>query len=139
MAKKIIQEYGINYEETFTFVACLTTMCSFLFTVAVIHQWSIFQMDVKKMSSLMVIFQRKYICSLFLVLNILLGRYVASSILFVASNKPFVPSLRNFTPLKAALVFFSSAYEFALFTHRSKKGTTLLFYVDDMIITYDDS
>uniref|UniRef100_A0A2N9FH94 Reverse transcriptase Ty1/copia-type domain-containing protein n=1 Tax=Fagus sylvatica TaxID=28930 RepID=A0A2N9FH94_FAGSY len=46
VAKGYAQEYGTDYEETFAPVARITSVRSLL-TIAAIHQWPLFQMDVK--------------------------------------------------------------------------------------------
>ena len=46
VAKGFTQEYGIDYEETFAPVACLSSICTLLVVVAS-RQWKLFQMDVK--------------------------------------------------------------------------------------------
>ncbi|GKV47642.1 hypothetical protein SLEP1_g54522 [Rubroshorea leprosula] len=46
VVKGLTLEYGINYEETFTLVAHLTSTCSLL-TIITIRRWKLFQMDVK--------------------------------------------------------------------------------------------
>ena len=46
VAKVFTQEYGINYEETFTLVACISFVRALLAVVAA-RKWDIFQMDVK--------------------------------------------------------------------------------------------
>ena len=46
VAKGFTQEYGIDYEETFTPVARLSSVCTLL-AVAASRQWKLFQMDVK--------------------------------------------------------------------------------------------
>jgi hypothetical protein len=46
VAKGYAQEYGIDYEETFAHVARITSVRSLL-AIAVVHQWPLFQMDVK--------------------------------------------------------------------------------------------
>jgi len=46
IAKGFTQEYGIDYEENFAPVACLTSVRC-LIDVAVIHRWPLYQMDMK--------------------------------------------------------------------------------------------
>ena len=46
VAKGFTQEYGIDYEETFTPVACISSVRAFL-AVATASKWDLFQMDVK--------------------------------------------------------------------------------------------
>ena len=46
VAKVFTQEYGINYEETFTLVACISFVRALL-AVATASKWDLFQMDVK--------------------------------------------------------------------------------------------
>ena len=46
IAKGFTQEYGIDYEETFAHVACLTSVRC-LIIVAVVRRWPLYQMDVK--------------------------------------------------------------------------------------------
>ncbi|WVZ71374.1 hypothetical protein U9M48_019966 [Paspalum notatum var. saurae] len=45
---------------------------------------------------------------------------------------------QRFASVVTAAGFSASAYDLALFVHTSSRGRTLLFYVDDMIITGDD-
>ena len=45
-AKSFIQEYGIDYKETFAPVARISSVCAFLVVVAA-SKWDFFQMDVK--------------------------------------------------------------------------------------------
>ena len=49
VAKGFTQEYGIDYEETFAFVAHLTSVRC-LIVLAVVHHWPLYQMDVKNAS-----------------------------------------------------------------------------------------
>ena len=46
VAKGFTQKYGIDYEETFTHVAHLTSIRC-LIAVATVHRWSFYQIDVK--------------------------------------------------------------------------------------------
>ena len=46
VAKSFTQEYGIDYEETFSSVAHLTSVRC-LIVVAAVHRWPLYQMDVK--------------------------------------------------------------------------------------------
>ena len=46
VAKGFTEEYGIDYEETFAPVACISSVHALL-TVASASKWDIFQMDVK--------------------------------------------------------------------------------------------
>jgi hypothetical protein len=46
VAKGYFQQYGMDYEETFSSIAKMTTICTF-FAVASICQWHISQLDVK--------------------------------------------------------------------------------------------
>jgi len=46
VAKRYTQEYGMDYEETFSLVTKMTIVRT-LIVVAFIFQWKIFQMDVK--------------------------------------------------------------------------------------------
>jgi hypothetical protein len=46
VAKGFAREYGIDYEETFVLVARITYVRSLL-VIVVVHQWPLFQMNVK--------------------------------------------------------------------------------------------
>ena len=46
VAKGFTQEYGIDYEETFALVACISSIRALL-VVAATSKWDLFQMDVK--------------------------------------------------------------------------------------------
>ena len=46
VAKRYAQEYEIDYEETFTPVTHITFIRSLL-AIAAVHQWALFQMNVK--------------------------------------------------------------------------------------------
>ena len=46
VAKDFTQEYVIDYEETFTLVACISSVHALL-AIAAANKWDLFQMDVK--------------------------------------------------------------------------------------------
>ena len=137
IAKGFTQEYGIDYEEIFAPVACISSVRALL-AVAATNKWDLFQMDVK---------------------NVFLNGDLSEEFymqpppgLSVESNK--VCHLRRalyglkqaprvwfakFSSTISCLGYIASHYDSALFLRRTDKGTILLLlYVDDMIITDDD-
>ena len=137
VAKGFTEEYGIDYEETFAPVACISSVRAFL-TVAGASKWDIFQMDLK---------------------NTFLNGDLSEEVymqphpgLSVESNK--VCHLRRalyglkqapqtwfakFSSTISRLGYMASHYDSVLFLRRTDKGTILLLlYMDDMIITGDD-
>ncbi|GKV27325.1 hypothetical protein SLEP1_g36510 [Rubroshorea leprosula] len=137
VAQDFMQEYGINYEETFALVARLTTIHSLL-TIVAICKWKLFQMDVK---------------NAFLNGDLEEEVYMKPPLgLTPPSNKVcrlrramygLKQSPRAWFPKFSSTVsefgFTSSPHDTALFVHKSAQGTVLLLiYVDDMIITGDD-
>ena len=137
VAKGFIQEYGIDYEETFTPVACISSVRALL-AVAAARKWDLFQMDVK---------------------NAFLNGELSEEVYMqpppsvsVDSNKVYhlrraLYSLKQaprawfvkFSSTIFRLGYTTSPYDSALFLHRTDKGTILLLlYVDDMIIIGDD-
>uniref|UniRef100_A0A7N2LS35 Integrase catalytic domain-containing protein n=1 Tax=Quercus lobata TaxID=97700 RepID=A0A7N2LS35_QUELO len=137
VAKGFTQEYEIDYEETFTSVARISSVRALL-AVAAASKWDLFQMDVK---------------------NAFLNRDLSEEVsmqhlpgLSVDSNK--VCYLRSalyglkqapwawfakFSSTISRLGYMASQYDSALFLRRTDKDTILLLlYVDDMIITGDD-
>ncbi|GJX59951.1 retrovirus-related pol polyprotein from transposon TNT 1-94 [Tanacetum coccineum] len=138
VAKCCAQEYGMDYEETFAPVAKMTTVRT-LIAVASSCKWKIFQLDVKNAF-----------------LNGDLNEEVFMTPPPGVSHKPGeVCKLRKalyglkqaprawyekFATVVTSLGFVSSHHDSALFVKHSSAGRILLsLYVDDMIITGDDS
>ena len=138
VAKRYAQEYGINYEETFAHVTRITFVHSLLAIVAV-HQWPLFQMDVKNAFLNSDLTEEVYMqappgysdcpnkvclfrCALY-------GLKQAPRTWFA-----------KFSSIVHKFGFSSSSHDTALFIIcRSNKGMILLLlYVDDMIITGND-
>jgi hypothetical protein len=142
VARGFTQEYGVDYEETFAPVARLSFVRALL-AVAASRHWSISQMDVKNAF-----------------LNAFLNGYLSEEVymqpppgLFSPPNK--VCRLRRvlyglkqapqawfakFSVTVSQLGYSISSYDSALFICRTDRGIILLLlYVDDMIITGDDS
>ncbi|WVZ87307.1 hypothetical protein U9M48_033964 [Paspalum notatum var. saurae] len=117
-------EHGRDYDETFAPVAHVTTVRTLL-VVASIREWSISQLDVKN--------------------AFLNGGGLYATTPGYSIPKGMVCHLRRawfqrFAYVVTAAGFSPSAHDPALFIHTSSRGRTLLLlYVDDMIITGDDS
>ena len=137
VAKGYAQEYGIDYEEIVAPVAYITSVCSLL-AIAAVHQWPLFQMDVK---------------------NVLLNGDLIEEVYMQAPssysdcpNKVFLLRRALYSLKQAPQAWFakfsntvhqfglsSSLHYTTLFIRRSDQGMILLLlYVDDMIITGDD-
>ncbi|GKV01836.1 hypothetical protein SLEP1_g14354 [Rubroshorea leprosula] len=131
------QEYGIDYEETFAPVACLTTVRSLL-VIAAIQKWKVFQMDVKNSFLNGDLTEEVYmkpppsldhpphkVCKL---RRALYGLKQSLRAWFA-----------KFSAIVSEFGFSSSPYGTALFIRKIAQGMILLLlYVDDMIITRDD-
>jgi hypothetical protein len=137
VAKGYAQEYGIDYEETFAPVARITSVRSLL-AIAAVHQWPLFQMDVKNAFLNGELTEEVYMqappgysdCSdkVCLLRRALYGLKQAPRAWFA-----------KFSSIVHQFGFSSSSHDTALFIRRSDKGMILLLlYVDDMIITGDD-
>ncbi|CAL5387066.1 unnamed protein product [Camellia sinensis] len=138
VAKGFNQEYGIDYEETFSPVTRLTSVRSLL-AVATARHWGLFQMDVKNaflnghlLEEVYMqpppgsTFQPHQVCKL---QRALYGLKQAPRAWFAT----FSSTILDFG-------FTSSSYDSALFIRTTAHGTTLLLlYVDDMIITGNDT
>lgn len=138
VAKGFAQEYGMDYEETFAPVAKMTSV-RVLIAVASSRQWDISQMDVK---------------------NAFLNGDLKEEVYMVAPPgvshapgqvcrlKKALYGLKQaprawyerFSNVVTSLGFTSSPHDSALFVRLTSAGRILLLlYVDDMIITGDDS
>uniref|UniRef100_A0A2N9HZ71 CCHC-type domain-containing protein n=2 Tax=Fagus sylvatica TaxID=28930 RepID=A0A2N9HZ71_FAGSY len=137
VAKGYAQEYGIDYEETFAPVARITSVRSLL-AIAVVHQWPLFQMDVKNAFLNGDLTEEVYMQAppgysdcpdkVCLLRRALYGLKQAPRAWFA-----------KFSSIVHQFGFSSSSHDTALFIRRSDKGMILLLlYVDDMIITGDD-
>uniref|UniRef100_A0A2N9IAK3 CCHC-type domain-containing protein n=1 Tax=Fagus sylvatica TaxID=28930 RepID=A0A2N9IAK3_FAGSY len=137
VAKGYAQEYGIDYKETFAPVARITSVRSLLAIVAV-HQWPLFQMDVKNAFLNGDLTEKVYMQAppgysdcpdkVCLLRRALYGLKQAPRAWFA-----------KFSSIVHQFGFSSSSHDTALFIRRSDKGMILLLlYVDDMIITGDD-
>ena len=138
IVKGFTQEYGIDYEETFAPVACFTSVRC-LIVVATVHHWPLYQMDVK---------------NVFLNGDLQEEVYMQPSLGYTHSGCQVCHICRALYGLKQALQawfekfssvvaqqgFTSSPNDTTLFVRRSFASITLIFlYVNDMIITRDDS
>uniref|UniRef100_A0A2N9G7D2 Integrase catalytic domain-containing protein n=1 Tax=Fagus sylvatica TaxID=28930 RepID=A0A2N9G7D2_FAGSY len=137
VAKGYAQEYGIDYEETFAPVARITSVRSLL-AIAAVHQWPLFQMDVKNVFLNGDLTEEVYMQAppgysdcpdkVCLLRRALYGLKQAPRAWFA-----------KFSSIVHQFGFSSSSHDTALFIRRSDKGMILLLlYVDDMIITGDD-
>uniref|UniRef100_A0A2N9I658 Reverse transcriptase Ty1/copia-type domain-containing protein n=1 Tax=Fagus sylvatica TaxID=28930 RepID=A0A2N9I658_FAGSY len=137
VAKGYAQEYGIDYEETFAPVARITSVRSLL-AITAVHQWPLFQMDVKNAFLNGDLTKEVYMQAppgysdypdkVCLLRRALYGLKQAPRAWFA-----------KFSSIVHQFGFSSSSHDTALFIRRSDKGMILLLlYVDDMIITGDD-
>uniref|UniRef100_A0A2N9HM45 Uncharacterized protein n=1 Tax=Fagus sylvatica TaxID=28930 RepID=A0A2N9HM45_FAGSY len=135
--KGYAQEYGIDYEETFASVARITSVRSLL-TIATVHQWPLFQMDIKNAFLNGDLTKEVYMQAplgysecpdkVCLLCRALYGLKQAPRAWF-----------GKFSSIVHQFGFSSSPHDTTLFIRRSDKGMILLLlYVDDMIITGDD-
>ena len=86
VAKGFTQEYGIDYEETFTPVARISSVRALLAVAATI-KWDIFQMEEVK----------KFICNLLLISLLNQTRFVTFDVHFIVLNKLHELGLPNST------------------------------------------
>jgi hypothetical protein len=138
VARGFTQEYGVDYEETFAPVARLSFVCALL-AIAASRHWSLSQMDVKNAFLNGDLSEEVYmqpplglssppnkVCRL---CRALCGLKQAPRAWFA-----------KFSTNVSHLGYSISSYDSALFIHRTGRGIILLLlYVDDMIITGNDS
>ena len=138
VAKGFTQEYGIDYKETFAPVARLTS-ARCLIAVATVRRWPLYQMDVKNAFLNGDLHEEVY-------MQLPPGYphsgsqvYHLCCALYGLKQAPRV-WFEKFSSVVARQGFTSSPHDTALFVRRSSTGITfILLYVDDMIITKDDS
>ncbi|KAH0648566.1 hypothetical protein KY285_033814 [Solanum tuberosum] len=133
------QEYGVDYEETFTPVAKMTTVRTII-AIAASQNWSLYQMDVK---------------NAFLHGDLKEDIYMKPPLGLFSSPTSDVCKLKRslyglkqaprawFDKFRSTLLQFSfeqSKYDSSLFLRKTSTGCVLLLvYVDDIIITGTDS
>ena len=112
IAKGFTQEYGIDYEETFAHVACLTSVRC-LFAVVVVHRWPFYQMDVKNVF-LNGDFQEEVYMQPPQTILIQAIKFVAFIVLFMASSRLLGLGLKSLAQLLLSRVSLSP-HDIALF------------------------
>ncbi|XP_026384497.1 uncharacterized protein LOC113280067 [Papaver somniferum] len=131
-------EYGIDYEETFTPVARMTTVRALIF-VASARNWNLHQMDVKNEFLHGELQEEVYMRPPPGLAH--LPNQVCRLRKALYGLKQ--PSLAWFEKFSTAVIrhgYTQSPYDSTLFTKSSDKGMVLLLiYVDDMVITGDDT
>ena len=138
VAKGFTQEYGIDYEETFAPVARLISIRC-LIAVAAVRHWPLYQMDVKNAFLNGDLHEKVYMQPPLVYPH--LGNQVCRlRRAFYGLKQAPRAWFEKFSSVVAQQGFTSSPHDTALFVRRSSTGITLiLLYVDDMIITGDDS
>ena len=135
--KGYAQEYGIDYEETFASVARITSVRSLL-AIATIHQWPLFQMDIKNAFLNGDLTKEVYMQAPLGYLECPDKVCLLRRALYGLKQAPRA-WFGKFSSIVHQFGFSSNPHDTTLFIRRSDKGMILLLlYVDDMIITGDD-
>jgi hypothetical protein len=137
VAKGYAQEYGIDYEETFAPVTCIISVRSLL-AIAAVHQWPLFQMDVKNVFLNGDLTEEVYMQTPPGYSNCPDKACFLRRALYVLKQAPRA-WFAKFSSIVHQFSFSSSPLDTTLFIRRSDMGMILLLlYVDDMIITGND-
>ena len=137
VAKGYAQEFGIDYEETFAPIAHITYVCSLL-AIATVHQWPLFQMDVKNSFLNGDLIEEMYMQAPPGYLDYL-DKVCFLRHAFYGLKQASRAWLAKFSTTVHQFGFSSSSHDTTLFIRQSDKGMILLLiYVDDMIITGND-
>ena len=135
--KRFTKEYGIDYEETFAPIACISSVRALL-AVVVASKWDLFQIDAKSAFINGDLSKEVYMQpppGLSVELNKVCHIRHALYGLKQAPRAWFA----KFNSTISRLGYMANHYDSALFLRRTDKGTILLLlYVDDMIITGDN-
>jgi hypothetical protein len=136
VARGFQQEQGRDYDETFAPFDHMTTIHTLL-VVASVREWSISQLDVKNVLLKGELRKNVYMRPPpgYSVSDGMVCHFHRS--LYGLKQAPRA-WLQHFASMVTAAGFSTSTHDLPLFVHVSPCGRTLLFYVDDMIITGDD-
>lgn len=127
------QGYGIDYEETFALVAKMTIVHTLL-AITSVHQWRLFQLDVKNIFLHGDLFEEVYMQPPPDLSTLPLHVYRLCKAIYGLKQAPRAWFERS------VKLFLILIFRYALYVRASPLGLTiLLFYVDDMIITRDDA
>lgn len=137
VAKGYSQEYGFDYEETLVIVAKMTSICSSI-SITTSCGWLLFQLDMKNVFLNGYFFKKVYILPPPGLSHLTCHLWRLWCALYGLKQAP----LAWYVKFRSALLhlrFIIYNYDLTLFTSSSYGQIILLLYVDDMIITGDDS